>query len=130
MRTRSKNFTLNQGRGDDRVIIAGGKFDFSELSKGNIFKQKEKWQLVLNVSKSTDMRIYFETRSIIKRKKDKGNRHVIRFVVVVVFFVFIYIYINYIIHCKIKRDNHQVPKIVRVPRNKINPKKIRLKIYK
>ena len=42
MRTRSKNFTLNQGRGDDRVIIAGGKFDFPELSKGNIFKQKEK----------------------------------------------------------------------------------------
>ena len=38
--------------------------------------------------------------------------------------------INYIIHCKIKKDNHQVHKIVRVPRNKINPKKIRLKIYK
>ena len=43
---------------------------------------------------------------------------------------FLYININYIIHCKIKKDNHQVPKIVRVPRNKINPKKIRLKIYK
>ena len=32
--------------------------------------------------------------------------------------------------CKIKKDNHQVPDIVRVPRNKTNPKKIRLKIYK
>ena len=44
--------------------------------------------------------------------------------------IYIYIYINYIIHCKIKRDNHQVPKIVRVPGNKTNPKKIRIKIYK
>ena len=26
-------------------------------------------------------------------------------------------------HCKIKRDNHQIPKIVRVPRNKTNTKK-------
>ena len=42
----------------------------------------------------------------------------------------IYIYINYIIHCKIKRDNDQVPKIVRVPRNKTNPKKRKIKIYK
>ena len=33
-------------------------------------------------------------------------------------------------HCKIKTDNHQVPKIVRVPRNKTNLKKIRIKIYK
>ena len=33
-----------------------------------------------------------------------------------------YIYINYIIHCKIKKDNQQVPKIIRVPANKINPK--------
>ena len=40
------------------------------------------------------------------------------------------VYINYIIHCKIKRDNHQVPKILRVPVNKANPKKIRIKIYK
>ena len=81
---------------------------------------------------SQQMRIYFETRSIIKRNKDKGNRHVIRFVVVVVVYIYIYIYIylNYIIHCKIKKDNYQVPKIVRVPRNKINPKKIRLKICK
>ena len=29
----------------------------------------------------------------------------------------------YIIHSKIKSDNHQVPKIVRVPGNKTNPKK-------
>ena len=41
-----------------------------------------------------------------------------------------YIHIYYIIHCKIKRDNHQVPKIVRVPGNKTNPKKIRIKICK
>ena len=40
MRTRSKNFTLNQGRGNDRVIIAGGKFDFSELSKHLQTKRK------------------------------------------------------------------------------------------
>ena len=33
-------------------------------------------------------------------------------------------------HCKIKKDNHQVPKIAKVPTNKTNPKKIRLKIYK
>ena len=33
-------------------------------------------------------------------------------------------------HCKIKKDNEQVPKIVRVPRNKTNLKKIILKIYK
>ena len=45
-------------------------------------------------------------------------------------YIYIYIYINYIIHCKIKRDNHQVPKIVRVPGNKANPKKIRIKIHK
>ena len=38
---------------------------------------------------------------------------------------FFYIYINYIIHCKIKKDNHQVPKIIRVPGNKTNPKKIK-----
>ena len=31
----------------------------------------------------------------------------------------------YIIHSKIKSDNHQVPKIVRVPGNKTNPKKIK-----
>ena len=38
-------------------------------------------------------------------------------------FIFIYIYVNHIIHCKIKRDNQQIPKIVRVPGNKTNPKK-------
>ena len=38
---------------------------------------------------------------------------------------FFYIYINYIIHCKIKKDNHQVPKIIRAPGNKTNPKKIK-----
>ena len=37
--------------------------------------------------------------------------------------LYIYIYVNHIIHCKIKRDNQQVPKIVRVPGNKTNPKK-------
>ena len=37
----------------------------------------------------------------------------------------IYIYKNYIIHCRIKRDNRQVPKILRVPRNKTNPKKMK-----
>ena len=37
--------------------------------------------------------------------------------------LFLYIYVNHIIHCKIKRDNQQVPKIVRVPGNKTNPTK-------
>ena len=46
-----------------------------------------------------------------------------------VFYIFLNIYF-YITHCKIKRDNHQVPKIVRIPGNKANPKKIRIKIYK
>ena len=41
--------------------------------------------------------------------------------------MYIYIY-NIIIDCKIK--NHQVPKILRVPANKGNPEKIKLKIYK
>ena len=27
--------------------------------------------------------------------------------------IYIYIYIKYIIHCKIKRDNHKIPNIVR-----------------
>ena len=39
-------------------------------------------------------------------------------------------YITYIIQCKIKRDNHQVPEIVSVRGNKTNPNKIRIKIYK
>ena len=39
-------------------------------------------------------------------------------------------YVNYIIHCKIKRGNPQVPKIVRIPGNITNPTKIRIKIYK
>ena len=38
-------------------------------------------------------------------------------------FLYIYLYINYIIHCKIKKDNPQLPKIIRVPGNKTNPKK-------
>ena len=38
-------------------------------------------------------------------------------------FFYYFFCINYIIHCKIKRDNHQVPKIGRVPWNKTNPKK-------
>ena len=31
--------------------------------------------------------------------------------------------VNYIIHSKTKKDNHQIPKIIRVPENKTNPKK-------
>ena len=45
-------------------------------------------------------------------------------------FFYIYIYINYIIHSKIKKDDHQVPKIIRVPGNITNPKKRKEKIYK
>ena len=40
-------------------------------------------------------------------------------------YIYMNIYMNYIIHCKIKRHNHQVPKTVRVPGNKTNPKKIK-----
>ena len=48
------------------------------------------------------------------------NRKSLQFFPKITFF-----YINYIIYTfKIKRDNHQVPKIVRVPRNKAKPKKI------
>ena len=43
----------------------------------------------------------------------------------VMFLYAFFIYINYIIHCKIIRHNHQIPKIVRVPGNKTNPKKIK-----
>ena len=38
-------------------------------------------------------------------------------------YIYIYIYINYIIPSKIKKYNNQVPKIIRVPGNKTNPKK-------
>ena len=38
-------------------------------------------------------------------------------------YIYICMYINYIIHCKIKKGNHQVPKIIRVPGNKTNPNK-------
>ena len=37
--------------------------------------------------------------------------------------LYIYIYVYYIIHCKFKRHNHQVPKTVRVAGNKTNTKK-------
>ena len=36
----------------------------------------------------------------------------------------------YNMHCKSKRDNHHVPKIVRIPGNKTNPEKIRIKTFK
>ena len=69
--------------------------------------------------------MFFETRCFLFFNN-------ISFLIYLCFFIYIYIYIyiSYIIHCKIKKDNHQAPKIVRVPSNKINPKKIRLKIYK
>ena len=38
-----------------------------------------------------------------------------------------YIHINYIIHCKFKRDNHQAHKVIRLPGNKTNPKKTKQK---
>ena len=31
--------------------------------------------------------------------------------------------VRFIMHCKIKKDNHQVPKIIGVPENKTNSKK-------
>ena len=68
--------------------------------------------------------VYNDNVSTFEKRLEKDNSETI------LFFIYIYIYINYITHCKIKKDNHQVPKIVRVPRNKINPKKIRLKICK
>ena len=39
--------------------------------------------------------------------------------------MYVCMYVCIIIHCKIKRDNHQVHKIVRVPGNKTNPIKIK-----
>ena len=68
-----------KGRGDFRVIFAEGKFNFSELRKQKICKQKAKWHLALNVSKSKNMRRYFEVSSIIKWDKDKGNKNAIMF---------------------------------------------------
>ena len=66
-------------RGDSRVIFAEGKFHLSELHAVNIWKPKAKWYIVLNASKSKIMRRYFETSSIIKCDKDKGNENVIWF---------------------------------------------------
>ena len=80
MRTKPKYFTLNQRK---RIILEGyfaeGKFDLSELRKRNICKQNSKWHVALNVSKSKNMRRYFEANSIIKCDKDKRNKHVIGF---------------------------------------------------
>ena len=66
-------------RGDFRVIFAEGKFDLSELHAGNICKPKAKWYIVINASKSKNMRRYFEASSIMKYDKDKGNENVIWF---------------------------------------------------
>ena len=41
---------------------------------------------------------------------------------------FYFYFFIYIIHCKFKRENNQVPKIVRVLGNKTNPKIIKMKI--
>ena len=64
-------------------------------------------------------------------------RHTNLFIYLFIYLLFIYLfiylfilYINYIIHCKVKRDNHQAPKIAGVHGNKKYPKKIRIKIYK
>ena len=40
-------------------------------------------------------------------------------------YIYIYIYIYYIIQCKIKRDNYEVPRTLRVLKNKTNSKKIK-----
>ena len=66
-------------RGDSRVIFAEGKFHLSELHAGNICKPKAKRCIVLNASKSKNMRRYFEASSVIKCDKDKGNENVISF---------------------------------------------------
>ena len=60
-------------------MFADGKFDLSELRKGNLCQQEAKWHLVFNLSKSKNMRRYFKASSIIKCDKDKGNKNVIAF---------------------------------------------------
>ena len=35
-----------------------------------------KWNLVLDISKSENMKRYFEASSIIKYDKDKGNKYI------------------------------------------------------
>ena len=40
-----------------------------------------------------------------------------------ILYTYIYIYIFYIIQCKIKRDNYEVPRTLRVLKNKTNSKK-------
>ena len=59
--------------------MAERKFDLSELRTGNICKQKAKWHIALNESKSKNMRRFFEASSIMKCDKDKGNENVIWF---------------------------------------------------
>ena len=65
-------------------------------------------------------------RNFCSKRWDRRNRGVtfeIRGLKKFFLYIYIYIYINNIIYCKIKKDNHQVPKIIRVPGNKKNPKK-------
>ena len=51
-----------------------------------------------------------------------GNK--LRFIYIYIHtYIYIYIYIFYIIQCKIKRDNYEVPRTLRVLKNKTNSKK-------
>ena len=53
-----------------------------------------------------------------------GNK--LRFIYIYIhtyIYIYIYIYIFYIIQCKIKRDNYEVPRTLRVLKNKTNSKK-------
>ena len=59
------------------------------------------------------MPFYLEMSKNITKQRDIYDTVIFRFLQI------------FFIHSKIKRGNHQIPKIVRVPVNKTNPKKIK-----
>ena len=105
-----------------RSLIFAAHFKVSQVS--SLFKGiNESSELVHCMLKQ----VSFKDQIRIKKKIDKNavDRFRIRICVKVFFYMYIYLYMNYIIHCKIERHNHQVPKTVRAPVNKTNLKKIK-----
>ena len=60
-------------------FFAVGKFDIPNCAKETSARKRQKWHLVLDVSKLKNMRRYFKASSVIKCDKDKGNKNVIGF---------------------------------------------------
>ena len=60
-------------------FFAVGKFDIPICAKETSARKRQKWLLALDISKSKNMRRYFEASSVIKCDKDKGNKNVIGF---------------------------------------------------